>query len=480
MKSTLANGITLCVTFLIAGLALFSDVADSAEGSEQLLPSSRYTVCLAGCAYSSIQAALDAAAPGTTVTVAPGIYRERLFLRPQVSLVADNPATTIVSPVEPGPVVTGEGEAIRPDTLVQGLQITGGRGVAGGGVLLRNGASPTLRSNLIAENHAKDGAGLYIQNSSPLLEYNTIRDNRADSFGGGVVIIEAGSAPILRDNLIAWNQAGQDGGGLIFQNGAGGLARGNVIRDNRALTGTSGGIKVLRSAEPQIIGNRILENQAVLKDGGGLYIEVESRPLMRDNIVQGNLAGRFGGAIVINSASVPMVLNNLITGNHAGERGAGVFIRNSSPELVNNTVAHNFVSGTGEAIILSGDARPLLRNNIVVANRIGVLGDASATPTLSYNDVWGNEVNWSGVAPSATDLSVDPRFEAGVWGLHYLRQGRSGANNSPLVDAGAGTSSALGLDHLTTSAESTPDQGRVDLGYHFALPLHRVLLPIVQ
>jgi hypothetical protein len=61
-----------------------------------------YTVCPSGCPFTKIQAALDAANEGDTITVGPGVYREHLKITKSVSLIGAGAAQTRLIPAQPG------------------------------------------------------------------------------------------------------------------------------------------------------------------------------------------------------------------------------------------------------------------------------------------------------------------------------------------------------------------------------------------
>ena len=60
-----------------------------------------YTVCPSGCPFTKIQAALDAAQEGDTITVGPGVYRERLKITKSISLIGAGAAQTRLMPAQP-------------------------------------------------------------------------------------------------------------------------------------------------------------------------------------------------------------------------------------------------------------------------------------------------------------------------------------------------------------------------------------------
>jgi len=200
-------------------------------------------------AHTTIQAALDVAASGDTVLVAPGLYAETIdFLGKDVALLADGgggPATHVIDPqagpgVETGPVVTLT-NGVGPGALLQGFTITGGLGGSSaspsldgtGGVCIDG--SPTIRDCHIVANqgggasgawlpaagHGGDG-GLAVCGGSPVIENCEFRDNVGGNavppgsssscgpytgYSGGAGGAFAGKATIT-DCLFSGNQGG--------------------------------------------------------------------------------------------------------------------------------------------------------------------------------------------------------------------------------------------------------------------------------
>jgi hypothetical protein len=127
-------------------------------------------------AGDSIQAALDAANPGDTVSVAPGIYAESLVITTdRISLVGHD--TTLVPPAGPGigvGMLIGDVDVSSPDFpppannghIVTGVSVTGftvdGQGVWGIGVIVVRAANTSL-SNDTAKNNTDYG---YFANAS--------------------------------------------------------------------------------------------------------------------------------------------------------------------------------------------------------------------------------------------------------------------------------------------------------------------------
>ncbi|MFM9948713.1 MAG: FG-GAP-like repeat-containing protein [Saprospiraceae bacterium] len=199
--------------------------------------------------FPKIQAAIDAAQTGDTVLVSPGMYYENLQLRGRDIVLSSryfldfDPAKTIRETIIDGSQPThpdtasciliwkGETQA----TVIQGFTLRGGKGtrwydryVPGyfreGGGILSEFSSPVIRHNIIRDNTvSKEGAnlvshgggGIRCGDGSPRIEGNQIIHNRADGYGGGIVLNYCPGA-VVANNVIAFNIGGKDfsGGGF--------------------------------------------------------------------------------------------------------------------------------------------------------------------------------------------------------------------------------------------------------------------------
>ena len=130
----------------------------------------------------SIQAAIDLAeaAGGGTVHVAAGTYVENITLKSGVEVLGAGQAVTTIDGGLSGSVVTATG--VDDTAKLDGFTITRGR--------------------------ATNGAGIYLDNSNPVISNCTIQTNQAD-IGGGMYN-ESSSSPTVT-NCILW----EDNGGEI-------------------------------------------------------------------------------------------------------------------------------------------------------------------------------------------------------------------------------------------------------------------------
>lgn len=236
------------------------------------------------------------------------------------------------------------------------------------------------------------------------------------------------------------------------------------------------------SARPVIRYNRLVNNLATAGWGGGIQVE-GGKPVIEHNQVISNSALR-GGGMAISSFSQPMIFNNLIIENHATFNGAGIILRDVKASVDFNTIADN--PGVGGDGLYAYQTTLTATHNIIVANETGIRFGALMTPTLAYNDVWGNtNNNYIGLSdPTGVNgnISADPLFTPGLFSHYYLSQPAAAQlAASPALDAGNNTAAFYNLDALTTRTDGVPDSGVADLGYHLiSYTLHLLDLPLLM
>lgn len=213
-------------------------------------------VCPVNCSHESIQEAIDAAADGDRILVAPGEYLESINFNGKAITVLseEGPARTVIkggaSPEKgTGSVVTfesGEGEK----SVLDGFSITHGSGgyikglkrinflggstrdmgTYGGGILC-TGSSPVINNCVIKGNFADKGGGIACWIASPRISNCIISGNRSSSSGGGFYL--GNSEPRIIHSTISGNLAGESGGGL-FCYWSGPVVFNSIVWENRA------------------------------------------------------------------------------------------------------------------------------------------------------------------------------------------------------------------------------------------------------
>lgn len=230
-------------------------------------------------AFTTIQAAIDAAEDGETVLVRDGTY-------------------------------TGSGNT--------NLSLHDGFG-SFKAITVRSENGPTMTIIDCEGNSNCRGISFnHDETAEVVLEGFTFRNGSA-SVGGGISL-SGDAAPTIRDCVIEHSQADTYGGGVFVRDTAHPTLINCRIENNSALDG--GGISCTDTAEPLIINTLIINNAASQLNGhgGGLYLEEYSTPRLTNTTIAGNSAMR--GMALYNNSARAVTLRNCIIWNN-GDIGAG-------------------------------------------------------------------------------------------------------------------------------------------------------------
>jgi hypothetical protein len=137
------------------------------------------------CNYDSVQAAIDAATTGATLTLCAGTFTETIEIAKNLTLVGmgdgAGPGNSILDGAGAGTVVfIGEGSTV----TLQKLRITGGNSDDGGGI--RNVGKLDLTGCTVTGNTATSTGGGIFNLATMELINSTVSGNSADGFGGGI------------------------------------------------------------------------------------------------------------------------------------------------------------------------------------------------------------------------------------------------------------------------------------------------------
>jgi hypothetical protein len=377
-------------------------------------------------AKQSITNALVSAARGNQIWVASGIYTQLVTMKAGVALYGgfNGTETTFdqrnwhtnlswIYGASKGTALTintGSG----PDTRVDGMSITGGAGIFGGGISC-DGSAAIIANNFIFGNTAPGGigGGLYINFhlttplTEPIITNNLIYQNSAlGSIGEGAGITVRNSSPLIAWNRVVFNVAGDKAGGIACFGNCHALIANNIIEANAASVDSIG------------LGGGIL---ATYDDYDGQPVNFAiSNPIIINNVIAANGADSGGGIALVDAPvnvnapwATATVVNNTIIGN----TGSGIFWANTYPTNYNNLIAFN------SAGLETSDGSPVvLYNNDVCSNNVL----ASATDYIGLPNATGVHGN----------LSADPILANYRIGDFHLQP------TSPCVDAGL-TSAAI-------------------------------------
>lgn len=299
------------------------------------------------------------------------------------------------------------------------------------------GVTSTIRSNVVSGNHGSRVGGILVFGPWSLVESNAVVSNTSNNGVGGVWAGEEGYIRLVA-NRIAEN-SGSLSGGILATEVALHLTHNDIFSN----TGESGG---------------------AIAAGGSYRLPVSVT--MDSNEIFANHATQNGGGVYFWPDTVFTLTNNVIADNSAVEMGGGIYISDSQGTLINNTIAEN-EEGAGEGICLAGSSAVTLANNIIVSHTYGIYNDGTGSPTVTYNDVWGNSVgDYWGVTPGTGNISADPGFvDPGGWDFHLMP-------GSPAINAGHPDDSiapAFDFDGDVRPAGTRVDMGADEVSPEFSI-----------
>ena len=340
-------------------------------------------VCPAGCQYSTIQGAVNAAANNDQIWIARGLYTENVTIIGK-SLLLDGvgPDRTIIDGSSAQQPVFKLGPATYTGTdshhvTLQNMTIThGSTRTVGGGVLVRRGAALILRSSVVRANNAWGaGGGIAIQTSggaaSTIID-STVEDNSAEPPGstglastGGGILVDTNSTLTLSDSVIRGNATHARGGGLDAESGAQVTISGTTFQGNSANGFTFQGVSqgcggaIAATFALTIADSTLADNFSDLGAGLCATAGVDKQVVsVKNTTINRNIAG--GGQ------------------EDSGQLGAGLYARNGQgPHTTAITLDHVYLS----------------QNNNISSNSEDEIYTLGAVKVLYTNTALGDPVN---------------------------------------------------------------------------------------
>lgn len=391
------------------------------------------TVC-ATCHFTTIQAAIDVAAPGSTIRVGAGTYSGNLLIERSLSLVgvgesgdlgAGSSAPTIDGPVGVGPATITVNSNSGPITVaIRNLKITHG----GSGIDVLQNAVMTVDKNTIS-GFDKNGItfGPY---SLPGLGgiSGTISNNLITGVGptpaiaqNGIQVGEGNTAKVSNNHVsgLIYTGAGWVATGiLVFGPG------GNNSISNNSVDGVQNGIDVEESDHNTINGNSISGGSS-----NGMYLWNSSGNNISENKISGRRAPTSDAwGIALDGGTSPTSVsgssNNSISANTVQTSDVGIWVGNGSNNNIStkNTLKGNSIGvqvdtyvgtySTGVAAIgLQFHFNNFATNVLSFTNTTSVLTDAT-------NNWWGNSSGPGTIAfvttfPWCTNISCEKKSSEG-------------------------------------------------------------------
>ncbi len=258
-----------------------------------------------------------------TISVAAGLYRERVRLPVGLRLVGAGAGKTVLDGGGRGPVLTTPAAwavTLTGMTLRNGADPPASRdGIATfGGGIANYGSILTVTASVLSGNHSANGGGIFNSDGTLTVIDSTISANSAVSYGGGVTNLLG--RVTVRGSTISGNTVHGDGGGIANATGVGVTVISSTISGNSA-GGNGGGIVNVTGSALTVRESTISGNKAG-GDGGGIANPTGGQVGVSGSTISANTAGRRGGGIATANPTVPQVVTGtILAGNHAHAGG---------------------------------------------------------------------------------------------------------------------------------------------------------------
>jgi len=206
-----------------------------------------------------------------------------------------------------------------------------------------------------------------------------------------------------------------------------------------------GGIQCAMWTVPTVRNNRIIGNTA-LRGGGGIYCAYSVTATR--NIIAFNQSNFEGGGVYAEVSSWPLITSNYIFRNEASTYGGGVFCHSFCVgRIINNTIADNSAPMGGGGIYAAFGAYPDIWNCVLWANGDDLFGWGAANSCIE-------DVGAENEGPG--NIHLNPLFVNPVLEDYHIL-----ASSSCI---GAGTISAPSMPVLDFDGEPIPDFFVADIG----------------
>ena len=443
--------LALLLILLAAGSASAAEIRVDAEG---------------GGAYPTIGAAVDAAASGDVLLIAPGTYTEDLVLGDGriLTLQGDDPGSTIIAGTgERSTVSIGSGGNA---VTLRGLTITGGVTGGDGGCLNISDSNPIIEDVIAYGCEAARGGCVGFNNSNAQLTNVVLHSCRAVTSGvpdlsvglGGAVYGDDSSPTMI--GLQVWgNTADESGGAMLFYNGGAPTIEDSWIHDNTSPF--AGGITVWSNSELTLL--RVMITDNVHCEGGGLMGFQGGSISASGSLIARNIVDRTGlcdpedgdgAGVTVRSAELAMRAS-VIAFNDAGDGvGGGVFVREAgSVASFERTIIRDNTAALSAGLLANQDASEVRLDRCRISGNVAGISGGGARIEVPDGVVEGVLFDGNRSSNFAGDLSVEATAaDPGISIHHSLFFGGQSTQGGSLVVQGIGV-------HVTSNTFYGADTG---------------------
>ncbi len=364
----------------------------------------------------SIQSMIDAAMPGETVNVSPGIYNEQLVIDKPLTLAGPDPSMGVA-------IVDAAGLTTDPTLLITSSQVTVRlitfQNGAGQGIRVGMAAFPNLEEvlidNCLIQGH--DLAGIMNINSSAIDVTNNKILNNGAIVGFqrvGIFLYPHGPTKVINNTL-------NNNGDEVFARASN---TGLLIEGNTMENGFSSGITLAWDEQNVTIKNNTIKNCGLDSDDlkGGIVIVQSMAETITGNIIENCRQRGIMWVWVPTTGSEPdqvLITNNRISnssfdGMYLFSQGPGSFL---PPDIypLKPFLQRNFIYNNNDAGVFV--------SNAYLENPTG-----TANPHLDCNSIYGN--GWGAINQTAAVINAVNNWWGDSSGPYHPTENPEGTGNS--------------------------------------------------
>ena len=367
-----------------------------------------------GTDFQTIQAAVNAAAPGTLIQVCPGTYQEQVAISKRLTIVGveyQNASQAIIKPAPATP---------NASSLFSGSPIAA--------IVLVNDVNNVSLDNLTIDG-ATNGisgcntaaiVGVFWRNASGTAENLAVKNIRAvgngscqNNFG---IFVQSGGTGTSRVSILNSSVHDYEKAGIVAnERGTNVTLTGNTVNGSGPIsTNVQNGIQVGFGAQGTVSQNFVINHISATcttienceNNGGGGIISVEANAI---NILSNNVGKNQAGIFVIGNRSI--VTGNTLTDTDVAD---GITIVGNRNEVRDNRIFNSDRAG----VLVSGN-RNIVRNNTINEAVNGILQDATASTGNTFTE--NRFFNTNKQTTDATNLRPQARGTSSAQGISVVR-----------------------------------------------------------